>query len=346
MKHILTILLLLLTISGFSQNSPLVVAEGGQVDDKYLGIDQQFLISDRLVSGSDLYTLTFDSIPEVYITAEQIFLTDSLTTLSNIIGSTSRWDIYNSGLIKFNDLGTKGLYMQQVENDSIFRVYTTQGGAGIQALDRVGTGITYYGGDISVKPDEIWTRVYDPSNVTDSEIRVGFGRIELGVTDSMLISGLSFSEGEDIILAIDTATNKLYTKTLSASSGSINYTTYSSGSVSSTVSRLGGLPTVVSNPGTGSYNYQVASGAHILEIDFLGNDVNLNAGLLTITIDNSANSRDRFFTVQTIQRTTNGQVDATATATNYTQSSSGNVTTIQISNLGGFGSTGYRLMLR
>lgn len=346
MRHILTVLLFFLSIISYGQNSPSVIAEGGQVDDKYLGIDQQFLTSDRLVSGSDLFNLTFDSIPKIFITADEIFLTDSITTLTNIIGTTTRWNTTNSGISKFNDLGVQGIYMQQVYNDSIFRVYTTQGTAGIQAFDRVGTGITYYAGDISVKPDEIWTRVYDPSNVTDSEIRVGFGRIKLGVTDSLLITGLDFSEGQDIILAIDTATNKVYTKTLSASSGTVNYNTYSSGSVSSTVSRLGGSATTITNPGTGSYNYQVASGAHIMEIDFLGNDTNLNSGVLTISIDNSANSRDRYFIVQVLQRTTNGQVDPTSTATNYTQSSSGNITTIQISNLGGFGAAGYRIMLR
>lgn len=313
-----------------------------------LAVGDQFLTANRLISGQDLYNLTIDSIPNLYILSDEVFMTNGVTSLTNVIGTIARWNTINSGLIKFNDLGVSGMYMQEVYNDSISRVYTTQGGAGIQAFDREGAGITYYGGDISVKPNEVWIRVYDLSNITDSEIRVGFGRVELYGADSMSFKGLDFNESLPTVLAIDTTggVERIYKKTVNT--GNVSYDTYSGVfGVTARISRYAGSGTNVTNPGAGIYTFTVSSGAHVLEIDFLGTDAALSGGgTLTLNIDNSANSRDRFFVVQTIQRTSNGQVDATATATNYTQSSSGNITTIQISNLAGFGGAGYRIMLR
>lgn len=211
MKNLLFILLLLIPVLSFSQK----VGRAGGTGGLNLANLDQYLAEDRLISGANLYNLTIDSLTQLDIFSPEVFITNGPTSLLNIIGTTTRWNTDNSGFIKFNDLGTSGLYMQEVYNDSIFRVYTTQGAAGLQAFDREGAGITYYGGDISVKPNEVWTRVYDPSNITDAEVRVGFGRVQLYGADSLVIDPETFNESLTVVMAIDTATGRNYRKTIS-----------------------------------------------------------------------------------------------------------------------------------
>lgn len=316
------------------------------ISDYSLSLVDQYLTSNRLISGSNTYDLTIDSIPELHINPTEIFITDGLTTVANIIGTSSKYDKENSGYARINSLGLDFMYFQNTNGvDEFHRLTTSEDDISIQSKRKEVVGTASYGSAIHLDPDFSYWRMGDSLISTLTQIYINRDYISIEPADSLLIEldGV-FDESLTTVMAIDTSTNRVQLKTISG--GTVAYETFTSGSVTTNVSRFGGTNTIVTNPSTGVYTYTVAANSHILEIDFLGNDANLNSGVITLNIDNSANSRDRYFTVQVLQRTTNGQIDEEATATVYTQSSSANTTTIQISNLGGFGTAGYRLMLR
>lgn len=351
MKYLITVLLFLYTCIGFSQNSSLVIGGGtATISGENLAGFNQYLTSIRLVSGQDLYSLTLDSLTQFNIRANEIFITDGPTDFLNWASTVDRYGKENSGFMRLNSLGSDIVTMQNT-NDSDERYYVAVDAANglsvLSALKKEIVGVGSYGSSVVLSPDYAEMKVTD-SIAIKSDIRLTRDRIAITASDSLVldIGTTTYNENLNTILSIDTDTKRLYYKTLNT--GNVSYDTYSGVfGVTARTSRYAGSGTNVTNPGAGIYTFTVGSGAHVLEIDFLGTDAALSGGgTLTLNIDNSANSRDRFFVVQIIQRTSNGQVDATATATNYTQSSSGNITTIQISNLAGFGGAGYRIMLR
>ena len=67
---------------------------------------------------------------------------------------------------------------------------------------------------------------------------------------------------------------------------------------------------------------------------------------MILRIDNSANSINRRFILQLYDANNNALVDQQLTATVHTQSVAGNITTLTIPGLNGFGATGYIIEIR
>lgn len=135
----------------------------------------------------------------------------------------------------------------------------------------------------------------------------------------------------------------------SGGGGSFSFTqdALTDGNFDSAVDRFGGTATVLTNPSAGTYNFEVQSGAYLNAIDIFGDNTTLNASQeMVIVVDNSANSVDRTFVVQLYDANNSALVDQQVTSTNHTQSTAGNVTTITVPGLNGFGGTGYRIKLR
>jgi hypothetical protein len=307
----------------------------------------QRLISDRLVSGAGSYDLRFDSIPLLEVVSDEFFLSEDTTTVTTLISSTNKYLKRNAGVFRVNSLGLDYTILQNTNGtDELHGVYAQEDRISVISTDKEISGVNSNNTNGIFTPDDIDLIVKDTLGLTRGRVFMNRDYISIVPDDSLLIEldGV-FDESLTTVMAIDTVTNRVHLKTVNT--GSVSYETFTSGSVTTNVSRIGGTSTVVTNPSTGVYTYTVAANTHILEIDFLGTSANIApGGTLTLNIDNSANSRDRYFTVQILQRTSNGQVDEEGTGTVYTQSSSANLTTISIDNLSGFDPAGYRLMLR
>ncbi|PHN00627.1 hypothetical protein, partial [Flavilitoribacter nigricans] len=126
-----------------------------------------------------------------------------------------------------------------------------------------------------------------------------------------------------------------------------NYDDLTSGTLTGYISRQGGSTTTISSPSTGEYNFTIQSGSEILRAEFFGNNDNLVSGTgeLILRLNNSLNSRNRRYSVQIIDGNNGAQVSPTGFGVSYTQTVSGNITTINIPNLGSFGPTGYYILL-
>lgn len=134
---------------------------------------------------------------------------------------------------------------------------------------------------------------------------------------------------------------------LGGGAGSKATDSLTSGSVTAVLKRFGGSATTISNPGAGEYDLDIKSGADIERIRVHGDNGDLNgSNEFILTIDNSANSEDRTFSVQIYQTNTGALVDQQATATVHTQTTSGNVTTLTFPGMNGFGATGFDIELR
>lgn len=120
-----------------------------------------------------------------------------------------------------------------------------------------------------------------------------------------------------------------------------------SGAVTAVLKRFGGSATTITNPSGGTYDLDIKTSADIERIRVHGDNTTLNgSNEFILTIDNSANSADRTFSIQIYQTNTGALVDAQATGTNWTQTTSGNVTTITFPGMNGFGATGFDIELR
>ena len=129
-----------------------------------------------------------------------------------------------------------------------------------------------------------------------------------------------------------------------AGGGAAVFDDLTSGTLTAEVTRLGGSATVLSNPSANTYDLEVQAGAYPAHIVVKGDATHASGlGDLTITVDNSANSRDRGFVVQ-LYNASGTPVDMHATGTAPNMTFSGNVTTLQFGNMNGFG-TGFRLDL-
>ena len=128
---------------------------------------------------------------------------------------------------------------------------------------------------------------------------------------------------------------------------SVAHDSLSSGNFTAEIDRLGGVATTLANPSAGQYDLTVGAGAHLDVVSIQGDNSTLNASQeMVINIDNSANSRDRRFLVQLYDANSGALVDQQLTGTVHNQAVSGNVTTITIPGLNGFGATGYIIELR
>lgn len=121
----------------------------------------------------------------------------------------------------------------------------------------------------------------------------------------------------------------------------------SSGAMIAKLERLGGAATTLNSPAAGEFDFTIASGAYIHDVRIDGNNSNLNASQeIVLRFDNSANSRDRSFTIQVFSKVNNSLVDVFATGNTPNQPTpAGNITTITIPGLNGFGAAGYYILL-
>lgn len=134
---------------------------------------------------------------------------------------------------------------------------------------------------------------------------------------------------------------------LAAGGSSKSTDSLTSGSVTARISRVGGTATTITNPSAGTYDLDIKSGADIERITVHGDNGDLDgSNQFILTIDNSANSAARTWMVQIYQTNTGALVDQQATATNHTQTVSGNVTTLTFPGMNGFGATGFDIELR
>jgi hypothetical protein len=138
-----------------------------------------------------------------------------------------------------------------------------------------------------------------------------------------------------------------YTITGQAGGGSaFERDSLSAGALTVEAGRLGGSPSALSNPAPGEYTLAAQAGAHLSTLTVYGNNTTLNASQeMTLRVDNSANGFGRRFLVQ-LYSAAGALIDQQLTATVHTQSVSGNITTITIPGLNGFGSAGFYVELR
>lgn len=137
--------------------------------------------------------------------------------------------------------------------------------------------------------------------------------------------------------------------TLNATGGGTSHAqdTSTVAGVTHTSDRDGGTATVLTNPAAGEYTLTVQSGAYLKASTVFGDNTTLNgSNEMILRIDNSANTENRRFIVQLYDANNNALVDQQLTATVHTQAVAGNITTLTIPGLNGFGATGYYIEIR
>lgn len=128
---------------------------------------------------------------------------------------------------------------------------------------------------------------------------------------------------------------------------SVSHDALTQGAVTVSSFRLGGTATTISTPAAGEYNLVVQSGAFMQTARIFGNNTVLNgSNEFIVRVNNSANSLDRTFSVQLYDANNGALVDQQATATNHTQTVSGNITVLTFPGMNGFGATGFYIELR
>lgn len=313
-----------------------------------LAVADQTFTSNRYISGSDSYKLIMDSLPNFRLHATEYFITDDSTDILNIIGTTTKYQKRNAGLSRVNSLSQDFVYFQNTnDNDEFHRVSISPNDLGISSKKKEVVGNASYGSEATFDPDFLDLNMSDSLVASRSKIRLARDKITITAPDSLVldIGTETYDEDLNTVLAIDATTKRLYYKTISA--GAVAYDTYTSGSVTTTSSRFGGTAVAVTNPSSGQYKYTIPAETHVMEIDFKGNNTNLDGSAeLSLIIDNAANSRDRLFTVQIIELSGNSHVNQFATATKYIQTTTANVTTIKMGQLSGYGASGYKILLR
>lgn len=102
------------------------------------------------------------------------------------------------------------------------------------------------------------------------------------------------------------------------------------------------------NPSSGKYDIVPSNGADVIFANIVGDDGTLNASSeMIITFDNTTNNTPRRFNVQSYDNNNDAYANsASLPGTNWNQSVTGNVTTITMPGLNGFGSPGYTIQLR
>lgn len=128
---------------------------------------------------------------------------------------------------------------------------------------------------------------------------------------------------------------------------SVSHDALTQGAVTVSSFRLGGTATTISTPAAGEYNLVVQSGAFMQTARIFGNNTVLNgSNEFIVRVNNSANSLDRTFSVQLYDANNGALVDQQVTATNHTQTVSGNITVLTFPGMNVFGATGFYIELR
>lgn len=202
--------------------------------------------------------------------------------------------------------------------------------------------------NLSVSPDGSETKVDAGSNVTVTGSGTTADPYVIAATGSAADgSETKVNAGANITVTGSGTVADPYVIAGSAGGGSFSRDSLSEGTVTVESDRFGGNASVLSNPAPGEYTLTAQAGAHVANATVYGNNTTLNASQeMIIRLDNSANSQDRRFLVQLYDANNGALVDQQVTATVHTQAVAGNVTTITIPGLNGFGATGFLVELR
>lgn len=186
--------------------------------------------------------------------------------------------------------------------------------------------------------------------VTSSEIQDGAvtsGKIGTGAVGATQLASTTVTPGAYTYTSVTFDADGRATAASSGSAPTKTTDALTQGTVTARVTRFGGSATTISTPSAGVYDLDLKSGSDTERVRVFGNNTTLNgSNEFILTIDNSANSIDREFSVQVYQVNTGALVDQQATGTNHTQTTSGNVTTITFPGMNGFGATGFFITLR
>lgn len=137
------------------------------------------------------------------------------------------------------------------------------------------------------------------------------------------------------------------TITIAASGGggggtALAYDNFTSGNFTANVTRFGALPPVFNSPAAGEFNFTFPSNVDFSRMSIFGNNTTLNASQeMIIRLDNSANSRNRRIMLQLFDANNGAVVDQQLTATVHVVTVAGNITTITVPGLNGFGAAGF-----
>ncbi|WP_282782213.1 hypothetical protein [Phaeodactylibacter xiamenensis] len=203
--------------------------------------------------------------------------------------------------------------------------------------------------NLSVSPDGSETKVTAGSNVTVTGSGTVASPYVIAATGGSAADGseTKVNAGANITVTGSGTVADPYVIAGSAGGGSFSRDSLSSGTVTVESDRFGGNASVLSNPAPGEYTLTAQAGAHVANATVFGNNTTLNASQeMIIRLDNSANSQDRRFLVQLYDANNGALVDQQITATVHNQAVAGNVTTITIPGLNGFGATGFLVELR
>lgn len=204
--------------------------------------------------------------------------------------------------------------------------------------------------NLSVSPDGSETKVNAGSNVTVTGTGTTADPYVIAATAGSAADGseTKVNAGANItVTGSGTVADPYVIAGQAGGGGSFSRDSLSSGTVTVESDRFGGNASVLSNPAPGEYTLTAQAGAHVANATVYGNNTTLNASQeMIIRLDNSANSEDRRFLVQLYDANNGALVDQQVTATVHTQAVAGNVTTITIPGLNGFGASGFFVELR
>ena len=316
--------------------------------DPPLGKADQTLTGDRLVSGSNTYDLRIDSIPFFELAVDEFFLSEDRTTVGSLVSTTNRFLKQNAGVFRVNSLGLDYTILQNTNGtDQLHGMYAEEDRIRIISSDKEVVGVNSNSTNAIFKPNDFELNVKDSLGVTHGQLFADRSKLLITNFDSLNFEFdmIPIDEGQTFVLAVDTLTGRIYTKT--STFGSVLVDQHTNGALSVDLYRVAGASSILQNPAAGEYTVVMASSSDVSRIDVESNNTTLNgSNELVFRMDNSVNGLDRFFSAELIDLGSNGLIDAHATGTNYTQSVSGNITTIRFPNMNGFGAAGYRILLR
>ena len=160
------------------------------------------------------------------------------------------------------------------------------------------------------------------------------------------LKGDVINPGADMVYGTDSSGVKGWQSAASGGS-SFSRDSLSSGAVTSESDRYGGAASILTNPAAGEYKLSAQGLEHVSVITLYGNNSTLNANQeFVFKFDNSVNSIDRRFMVQLYDANNGALVDQQITGTVHSQTVAGNVTTITLPGMNGFGSAGFYIELR
>ena len=129
---------------------------------------------------------------------------------------------------------------------------------------------------------------------------------------------------------------------------SVSETNLLQGTLSLHVVYAGSSAPTIASPSTGEYTLTIPSGTKVQKVDVIGDNGDVDgSGTLTLNVDNSANSQDKYWTSQIIKVDGNQLIaDLSTFGITITQVQVSNTNTITFPSLGSFGTDGYKILLR